>query len=86
MILRWYKDTQEGKAKGKTVFLEQMKAFIDWLKNAEEEGEHWLQMAGGTGPGRAGMSRRVSTVPSCSLFHKAIYIPVVGVVCRFLKD
>ena len=38
MILRWYKDTQEGKAKGKTVFLEQMSAFIDWLKNAEEEG------------------------------------------------
>ena len=39
VILRWYKDTQEGKAKGKTVFLEQMTAFIDWLKNAEEEGE-----------------------------------------------
>jgi len=37
VILRWYKDTQEGKAKGKTVFLEQMKAFIDWLKSAEEE-------------------------------------------------
>ncbi|XP_037069062.1 protein krasavietz-like [Pollicipes pollicipes] len=37
VILRWYQDTQEGKAKGKTVFLEQMKGFIDWLKNAEEE-------------------------------------------------
>lgn len=37
VIMRWYKDTQEGKAKGKTVFLEQMSAFIDWLKNAEEE-------------------------------------------------
>lgn len=37
VILRWYQDTQEGKAKGKTVFLEQMKTFIDWLKNAEEE-------------------------------------------------
>ena len=39
VILRWYKDTQEGKAKGKTVFLEQMSTFIEWLKNAEEEGE-----------------------------------------------
>lgn len=37
VIMRWYKDTEEGKARGKTVFLEQMKAFIDWLKNAEEE-------------------------------------------------
>jgi len=37
VILRWYQDTQEGKRAGKTVFLEQMKGFIDWLKNAEEE-------------------------------------------------
>lgn len=33
-ILHWY---QEGHlSKGKSVFLEQMKPFIEWLKNAEE--------------------------------------------------
>ncbi|XP_024590354.1 basic leucine zipper and W2 domain-containing protein 1-like isoform X1 [Neophocaena asiaeorientalis asiaeorientalis] len=34
-ILKWYKDTHV--AKGKSVFLEQMKNFVEWLKNAEEE-------------------------------------------------
>lgn len=33
-ILKWY---NEGHlAKGKSVFLEQMKKFVEWLKNAEE--------------------------------------------------
>uniref|UniRef100_A0A7M4FWL9 Basic leucine zipper and W2 domains 1 n=1 Tax=Crocodylus porosus TaxID=8502 RepID=A0A7M4FWL9_CROPO len=34
-ILKWYKDAHL--AKGKSVFLEQMKKFVEWLKNAEEE-------------------------------------------------
>lgn len=33
-ILKWYKDAHM--AKGKSVFLEQMKKFVEWLKNAEE--------------------------------------------------
>lgn len=33
-ILKWYKDAHV--AKGKSVFLEQMKKFVEWLKNAEE--------------------------------------------------
>ena len=36
-ILKWYNDGHSQKGKG--VFLEQMKAFIEWLKNAEEESE-----------------------------------------------
>ncbi|KAM5279961.1 eIF5-mimic protein 2 isoform 3-T3 [Ctenodactylus gundi] len=36
-ILKWYKDAHM--AKGKSVFLEQMKKFVEWLKNAEEESE-----------------------------------------------
>uniref|UniRef100_A0A665VS97 Basic leucine zipper and W2 domain-containing protein 1-A n=1 Tax=Echeneis naucrates TaxID=173247 RepID=A0A665VS97_ECHNA len=36
-ILRWY--TEAHLAKGKSVFLEQMKKFVEWLKNAEEESE-----------------------------------------------
>lgn len=33
-ILKWYTETHL--AKGKSVFLEQMKKFVEWLKNAEE--------------------------------------------------
>lgn len=33
-ILKWY--TESHVAKGKSVFLEQMKKFVEWLKNAEE--------------------------------------------------
>lgn len=33
-ILKWYNDAHL--AKGKSVFLEQMKKFVEWLKNAEE--------------------------------------------------
>lgn len=33
-ILKWYKDSHA--AKGKSVFLEQMKKFVEWLQNAEE--------------------------------------------------
>ena len=33
-ILKWYKDAHV--AKGKSVFLEQMKKFVEWLKNAED--------------------------------------------------
>uniref|UniRef100_A0A671PK42 eIF5-mimic protein 1 n=1 Tax=Sinocyclocheilus anshuiensis TaxID=1608454 RepID=A0A671PK42_9TELE len=36
-ILKWYKDAHA--AKGKSVFLEQMKKFVEWLENAEEESE-----------------------------------------------
>uniref|UniRef100_A0A3B5MDY2 Basic leucine zipper and W2 domains 1a n=1 Tax=Xiphophorus couchianus TaxID=32473 RepID=A0A3B5MDY2_9TELE len=36
-ILKWYSETHV--AKGKSVFLEQMKKFVEWLKNAEEESE-----------------------------------------------
>jgi len=36
-ILKWYRDGHSQKGKG--VFLEQMKKFIEWLENAEEESE-----------------------------------------------
>ena len=35
VILKWYKEPQSSK--GKMMFLEQMKSFIEWLQNAEEE-------------------------------------------------
>ena len=34
-ILRWYKELHSSK--GKTVFLAQMKSFVEWLEQAEEE-------------------------------------------------
>ncbi|ODN03441.1 Protein krasavietz [Orchesella cincta] len=37
IIMKWYKDSHSSK--GKSVFLEQMKKFIEWLQNAEEESE-----------------------------------------------
>ena len=40
-ILKWYKDAHV--AKGKSVFLEQMKKFVEWLKNAEE-GKSFMQL------------------------------------------
>lgn len=33
-IMKWYSEAHV--AKGKSVFLEQMKKFVEWLKNAEE--------------------------------------------------
>ncbi|XP_053273228.1 eIF5-mimic protein 2-A isoform X2 [Pleuronectes platessa] len=36
-ILKWY--TEAHLVKGKGFFLEQMKKFVDWLKNAEEESQ-----------------------------------------------
>jgi len=36
-IMKWYKEAHS--AKGKSVFLEQMKKFIEWLQSAEEESE-----------------------------------------------
>uniref|UniRef100_A0AAQ4PJW3 Basic leucine zipper and W2 domains 1a n=1 Tax=Gasterosteus aculeatus aculeatus TaxID=481459 RepID=A0AAQ4PJW3_GASAC len=36
-ILKWYNDAHV--TKGKSVFLEQMKKFVEWLKSAEEESE-----------------------------------------------
>ncbi|KAJ8273864.1 hypothetical protein GJAV_G00106360 [Gymnothorax javanicus] len=36
-ILRWYKEAHT--AKGKSVFLDQMRKFVEWLQNAEEESE-----------------------------------------------
>lgn len=37
VILKWYKDGHSSK--GKSVFLEQMKKFVEWLHNAEEESD-----------------------------------------------
>jgi len=37
VIIKWYKESHSGK--GKSVFLEQMKKFIEWLQSAEEESE-----------------------------------------------
>ncbi|BFZ06535.1 hypothetical protein BsWGS_09574 [Bradybaena similaris] len=37
VILKWYKDSHS--AKGKSVFLEQMKKFVEWLQSAEEESD-----------------------------------------------
>ncbi|XP_076046724.1 basic leucine zipper and W2 domain-containing protein kra isoform X2 [Oratosquilla oratoria] len=37
VILKWYKASHS--AKGKSVFLDQMKKFVEWLQNAEEESE-----------------------------------------------
>ncbi|KAI1280330.1 Basic leucine zipper and W2 domain-containing protein 2 [Halotydeus destructor] len=36
-ILKWYKDGHSNK--GKSIFLEQMKTFVEWLVSAEEESE-----------------------------------------------
>lgn len=36
-ILKWYKEAHS--VKGKSVFLEQMSKFVEWLQNAEEESE-----------------------------------------------
>lgn len=36
-IARWYKNAHSPK--GKSVFLEQMKKFVEWLENAEEESD-----------------------------------------------
>lgn len=33
-VLKWYKDGHSNK--GKSVFLDQMKQFVEWLQNAEE--------------------------------------------------
>lgn len=41
-ILKWYNEAHV--AKGKSVFLEQMKAFVEWLKNAEEGKRHTFQI------------------------------------------
>ncbi|KAF3824239.1 hypothetical protein GH733_008524, partial [Mirounga leonina] len=47
-ILKWYKDAHV--AKGKSVFLEQMKKFVEWLKNAEEESESEAEEVRSNGP------------------------------------
>ncbi|KAL8599773.1 hypothetical protein ACOMHN_040483 [Nucella lapillus] len=36
-ILRWHK--QSHSSKGKSIFLDQMKSFVEWLENAEEESD-----------------------------------------------
>ena len=33
-VLKWYKESHL--TKGKSVFLDQMKKFVEWLENAEE--------------------------------------------------
>lgn len=37
VILKWYKEAHSSK--GKSIFLEQMRKFVEWLQNAEEESE-----------------------------------------------
>lgn len=37
--MKWYKDSHS--VKGKMMFLEQMKKFVEWLQSAEE-GNYWL--------------------------------------------
>lgn len=37
VILKWFKDSHS--TKGKSVFLDQMKKFVEWLQNAEEESD-----------------------------------------------
>ena len=37
VIMKWYKDSHSSK--GKSIFLDQMKKFVEWLQNAEEESE-----------------------------------------------
>lgn len=36
-VIKWYKEAHS--VKGKSVFLEQMSKFIEWLQNAEEGNE-----------------------------------------------
>ncbi|XP_030003314.1 eIF5-mimic protein 1 isoform X1 [Sphaeramia orbicularis] len=44
-ILKWYRDAHS--AKGKSVFLEQMKKFVEWLQNAEEGITSYLMSSAG---------------------------------------
>ena len=37
VIIKWYKE--DHSSKGKMLFLDQMKKFVEWLQNAEEESE-----------------------------------------------
>ena len=39
-ILKWYKETHSSR--GWTVFNDQMKKFVEWLEQAEEEGKDIL--------------------------------------------
>lgn len=41
-ILKWYKEAHV--AKGKSVFLDQMKKFVEWLQNAEEGMDSFKEM------------------------------------------
>jgi len=38
VIMRWYKEAPHL-SKGKLMFVEQMKNFVEWLQNAEEESD-----------------------------------------------
>ena len=40
-IIKWYKEAHS--VKGKSVFLEQMSKFIEWLQSAEEGKEYYYQ-------------------------------------------
>lgn len=45
--MKWYSDAHLSR--GKSVFLEQMKRFVEWLKNAEEgEKVAFVQVCGGS--------------------------------------
>ena len=45
-ILKWYNGAHS--AKGKSVFLEQIRKFVTWLQNAEEEGKVLFKICGST--------------------------------------
>ena len=39
-ILKWYKETHSSR--GWSVFMDQMKKFVEWLEQAEEEGNNFI--------------------------------------------
>lgn len=40
VILKWYRETNSSK--GKMMFLDQMKKFVEWLQSAEEGNKHYI--------------------------------------------
>ena len=40
VILKWYKDSHSSR--GWSVFMDQMKKFVEWLEHAEEGKGHYL--------------------------------------------
>uniref|UniRef100_A0A8B9H1Q6 Basic leucine zipper and W2 domains 1a n=1 Tax=Astyanax mexicanus TaxID=7994 RepID=A0A8B9H1Q6_ASTMX len=72
-ILKWY--TEGHVAKGKSVFLEQMKKFVEWLKNAEE-GTHT------TLPVLHLLSPLYTDISYLLYFHPYTMLPKCSVMCQ----